>query len=195
MNNYPENIVRAIGVPLTTYQLTELESKIDSLPARYRDALFSHYRDGLTYQRIADENGFVSPSAAWACVRTGLGRLRRMYGAKMGRKETASTPSTPSTPEADTVSTEQISHELAVARNDRDVYIDTAGEGWFEGFAAPRASEFFTTRFRSVWKNPRAVKAQGPVWTIRSKHSENRIRQCNLTSRRDGSDVSDLARL
>ena len=145
-HNYPENIVRAVGVALTTDQLTELESKINSLPEKYRDALLLHYRDGLTYQRIADENGFVSPSAAWACIRTGLGRLRRMYGAKMGRKETASTPSTPSTPETDTVSTEQISHELAVARNDRDVQVGEDGKGWYQGFAAPRASEFFGTR-------------------------------------------------
>ena len=65
---------------------------------------------------------------------------------KMGRKGAASTPSAPSAPstlEEGPVSKEQISHEMAVARNDRDVYIDTAGEGWFEGFAAPRASEFF----------------------------------------------------
>ena len=146
MNNYPENIVRAIGVPLTTYQLTELESKINSLPVKYRDALLLHYRDGLTYQRIADENGFVSPSAAWACVRTGLGRLRRMYGGvavKMGRKGAASTPSAPSTLEEGPVSKEQISHEMAVARNDRDVQVGEDGKGWFEGFAAPRASEFF----------------------------------------------------
>ena len=143
MADYPENIVSAIGVALTTDQLTEFESKINSLPVKYRDALLLHYRDGLTYQRIADENGFVSPSAAWACVRTGLGRLRRMYGAKMGRKETASTPSAPSTPEEGPVSKEQISHEMAVARNDRDVQVGEDGKGWFQGFAAPKASEFF----------------------------------------------------
>lgn len=145
--NYPENIIRAVGVPLTTDELTELESKIDSLPTRYRDALFSHYRDGMTYQRIADENGFVSPSAAWACIRTGLGRLRRMYGGvepKRGRKE-ASASSTSSTLEEGPVSKEQISHELAVARNDRDVQVGEDGKGWYQGFAAPRASEFFGT--------------------------------------------------
>ena len=112
--NYPENLIRAIGVALTTDELTELESKINSLPVKYRDALLQHYRDGLTYQRIAVENGFVSPSAAWACVRTGLGRLRRMYGVKMGRKETE----TPSAPEESTVSRESTPHELAVERND-----------------------------------------------------------------------------
>ena len=132
--NYPENIIRAVGVPLTTDELTELESKINSLPVKYRDALLLHYRDGYTYQRIAEQLSLVSLASAYGVVRTAVARLRRLYEGKKPRRTTTS---------RDELSKEQVSHELAVARNDRGVYIDTAGEGWFEGFAAPRASEFF----------------------------------------------------
>ena len=142
--NYPENIIRAIGVslvcgkdiyvPLSDDQLTDLEEKINSLSIKYRSALLLHYRDGMTYQRIADENGFVSLASAYGVVHTAVARLRRLYEGKKPRRTTSS---------RDGQSKEQVSHELAVARNDRGVYIDTAGEGWFEGFAAPKASEFF----------------------------------------------------
>ncbi len=132
--NYPENIVRAVGVALTTDELTDLEAKINSLPEKYRSALLLHYRGGLTYQQIADEYGFVSLASAYGVVHTAVARLRRLYEGKKPRRTTSS---------RDGQSKEQVSHELAVARNDRGVYIDTAGEGWFEGFAAPRASEFF----------------------------------------------------
>ena len=41
------------------------------------------------------------------------------------------------------VSRESVAHEMAVARNDRDVQVGEDGKGWYQGFAAPRASEFF----------------------------------------------------
>ena len=97
--NVPENIIRAVGVDLTADQLDIFEERIASLPTKYRSALHLHCRDGLTYQRIADEYGFVSTSAAWACIRTGLGRLRKMYGAKMRRKEASAITSLQATAE------------------------------------------------------------------------------------------------
>ena len=134
--NYPENIIRAIGVslvcgkdiyvPLSDDQLTDLEEKINSLPTKYRSALLLHYRDGMTYQHIADENGFVSLASAYGVVHTALARIRRLYEGKKPRRTTS-------------LSKEAAPHELAVERNDRNIQVD----GTYQGFAAPRASEFF----------------------------------------------------
>ena len=134
--DYPENIVSAIGVALTTDELTLLEARIDSLPDKYRSALLLHYRDGMTYKAIAEELSLISLASAYGVVRTAVARLRWLYEGKKPRRTTTS---------RDELSKEQISHEMAVARNDRDVQVGEDGKGWFEGFAAPRASEFFAT--------------------------------------------------
>ena len=152
---YPENIVRAIGIPLvcgndvyaplTADQVDELESKIDSLASdgnnRYREALLLHYRDGLTYQSIAEVMGFISLGSAYGVVKTAVGRIRRLYEGKRPRRA----PPTDQTCVGN-------AHEMALVKNDRVVEIDADGKAWYEGFAAPTAVEFF-----------HAVPAETPV--------------------------------
>lgn len=113
-----------------TDQLTDLEAKINSLPEKYRSALHLHCRGGLTYQQIADEYGFVSLASAYGVVHTAVAKLRRRYEGKKPRRTTS-------------LSKEAAPHDLAVERKDRDVQVGEDGKGWFQGFAAPRASEFF----------------------------------------------------
>ena len=134
MSDYPENLIRAIGVALTTDELALLEARIASLPDKQRTALLLHYRDGMTYKAIAEQLSLVSLAAAYGVVHTALARLRRLYEGKKPRRTTTS---------RDELSRESVAYNLAVARNDRGVYIDTAGEGWFEGFAAPTVFTFF----------------------------------------------------
>ena len=144
MEQYPENLIRAIGVPLvcntdvyvplTAEQLTDMEDKIASQDDMHRDALLLHYQDGLTYKETADRLGLVSLASAYSIVHTTLGRIRRMYEGKKPRR---------SSPRIDEAGVEISAHERAVVRNNTVVRMEEGGAATYQGFDAPTAVSYF----------------------------------------------------
>ncbi len=88
---YPENLVRDLGVPLvcgteeyvplTEEQLERLEAAVSRIePHKHQKLLALRYREHLTYQALAEKMGLATKDLARRFVDIALKRVREQYG-------------------------------------------------------------------------------------------------------------------